>query len=1511
MKWPLLSLFLIVNVFLVNGKKSVSTTLQSRWNHTSFLAETSEFIATEDIALFWQLLDKIADQVDTKAWSQRTHEFEYESALKIGSEVLGETRTDLLKLSLSLRLFSPRVQVHQQIGDEYQTECDAFVDVAGEIVCDAKQIKKLAEQKKDDSTKAWIYSSDKTHPKSNTKAPLTILYAELGTDGFASFHKVLKPLAESGAVQYVMRNYVSPKTRKENVAVGLSGYGVELAIKNTEYKAVDDSHVHEVDEKDEDDLHGLDFAVLKSKHPESTEALKQLKTHLSEMEELTPLKQWEVSDLSYQAAQKIMDATPEDALAQLTDLSQNFPIRSRILVRTRVSEAFKKEVQENQAYLNENYNINEGENALFVNGISVDTDALDVFQLYETVRAESRLAATFYDMGFRREYLALLYSQNFGAEKASYSLDYRSANPEYLNNLDKDKQYQNWGNSVKALLQPTYMGMLRPIARNFFTLIFIVDPAAAESKSLMSVGHSLYIHKVPIRIGFVFVVNQDKSANGMNDVGVALLNLYNFAKGDRNSAAKALDLMVKTLDYAEGNLTPDRIHQFFKKKFPDVSISDVFDKNSDYDTGRIAGGSFLKKSGIGKAPKVLLNGIMLEDSAVTTDRIEEAILMQIMRQTAPLQRAVMSGKLKDKDNVQNWILNQPDVLPRLNSRLIAEPTKVLSMSNVYPCSANNLRALESKNEAQKVQCIVENAKYLTLKDDARTRWLTLWLAVDLDQQKGRKLVFNALEFLRKSEDARIYLLHTGAANSKVAKFVRFIVSAVNAEHAQGILKKATADGQWLQKVQLDLSKLQDLNLKNLNVEELKKSFEKFTDKQAEFENHFVRSVLDLNEGQQAVIVNGYVYGPLDADEEIEFDDFALIQQLAIQKGTKTIGEHVEEWQVEVKDGKSSDVVMRSSATLGKHAIRKERQYLSVPGDSESVLHLLASDQKRPVVDLVAVVDPLSKAAQKLSSVIGILTRVVNCDLKIIMNPKEKLSELPLKRFYRFAFNDEPLFDTTGSSTPPAVTFTDLPNKQLLTLSVISPDSWMTQAVSADYDLDNLKMQHVDGDVIAKYELVHLLLEGHCFDDVTGSPPRGLQFILGTSRQPAMFDSLVMANLGYLQLKATPGAWILQLREGKSKDIYEIHNHTNTESDQESQEVRVLVDSFLGRTIRVRVGKKPGKEDQNLLTEAGQDDTATMFGLNDEEEEGGSLWSSISSTLGGGDKHEKINIFSLASGHLYERFLRIMMLSVIKNTKHPVKFWLLNNYLSPQFRDSLPRLAAHYKFEFELVEYKWPRWLHQQSEKQRIMWGYKILFLDVLFPLNVRKIIFVDADQVVRTDMMELMNFDLGGAPYGYTPFCDSRTTMEGFRFWKQGYWASHLAGRRYHISALYVVDLAKFRQIAAGDRLRGQYQGLSSDPNSLSNLDQDLPNNMIHQVRIKSLPQEWLWCETWCSDDSKAKAKTIDLCNNPQTKEPKLDSAVRIIPEWKSYDEEIKNVLQGSSTIPPTEETDDHDHNEL
>ena len=91
---------------------------------------------------------------------------------------------------------------------------------------------------------------------------------------------------------------------------------------------------------------------------------------------------------------------------------------------------------------------------------------------------------------------------------------------------------------------------------------------------------------------------------------------------------------------------------------------------------------------------------------------------------------------------------------------------------------------------------------------------------------------------------------------------------------------------------------------------------------------------------------------------------------------------------------------------------------------------------------------------------------------------------------------------------------------------------------------------------------------------------------------------------------------------------------------------------------------------------------------------------------------------------------------------------------------------------------------------------------------------------------------------------------------------------------------------------------------------------MIHQIPMFSLPQEWLWCETWCSDDSLAKAKTIDLCNNPMTKEPKLDRAKRILPEWTGLDEEARacrdRFEKMSSLLKDTVESDSSSlHKEL
>ena len=374
---------------------------------------------------------------------------------------------------------------------------------------------------------------------------------------------------------------------------------------------------------------------------------------------------------------------------------------------------------------------------------------------------------------------------------------------------------------------------------------------------------------------------------------------------------------------------------------------------------------------------------------------------------------------------------------------------------------------------------------------------------------------------------------------------------------------------------------------------------------------------------------------------------------------------------------------------------------------------------------------------------------------------------------------------------------------------------------------------------------------------------------------------------------------------------------------------VIVYDFGSHIVQLLVRKKSGMERDELLQ---VDENAAAAGTPDAEptdnDDGAlrSYWNSMLNMMGKDDNEldekrqaagdgtnqaevtdagsararltersgETIHVFSVASGYLYERFVKIMMLSVLKRTNNPVTFWLLENFLSPDFKASIPVLREQFGMDIRLVTYKWPNWLRQQTEKQRIIWGYKILFLDVLFPLGVQKVIYVDADQVVRADLKELLELDMEGKPYGYTPFCGSRNV--GFQFWRQGYWKDHLRGKPYHISALYVVDLAVFRRMAAGDILRATYSQLSADPNSLANLDQDLPNYVQSQIPIFSLPQEWLWCESWCSDETKAAAKTIDLCNNPKHKEPKLDMAKRIIAgelfneSWIELDQEIKDM---------------------
>ncbi|XP_048668114.1 UDP-glucose:glycoprotein glucosyltransferase 1 isoform X1 [Marmota marmota marmota] len=1495
--------------------KAITTSLTTKWFSTPLLLEASEFLAEDSQEKFWNFVE--ASQNIGSSDHHGTDYSYYHAILEAAFQFLSPLQQNLLKFCLSLRSYSATIQAFQQIAaNEPPPEgCDSFFSVHGKKTCDFHTLETLL-LTASERPKPLLFKGDHRYPSSNPESPVVIFYSEIGYENFSNFHHQLISKSNLGKINYVFRHYLSNPRREP---VHLSGYGVELAIKSTEYKAKDDTQVKGTEvnttvigENDPiDEVQGFLFGKLRDLHPDLKEQLKELRKHLVEStNEMAPLKVWQLQDLSFQAAARILSAPVELALVVMKDLSQNFPTKARAITKTAVSSELRTEVEENQKYFKGTLGIQPGDCALFINGLHIDLDTQDIFSLFDVLRNEARVMEGLHRLGIEGIALHNILKLNIQPSEADYAVDIRSSAISWVNNLEADSRYNSWPSSLQELLRPTFPGVIRQIRKNLHNMVIIVDPAHEATAELINTAEMFLSNHIPLRIGFVFVVNDSEDVDGMQDAGVAVLRAYNYVvqEVDDYHAFQTLTHIYNKVRTGE-KVKVEHVISVLEKKYPYVEVNSILGIDSAYDQNRKEGRGYYEQTGVGPLPVVLFNGMPFEKEQLDPDELETITMHKILETTTFFQRAVYLGELSHDQDVVEYIMNQPNVVPRINSRILTAEREYLDLTASIPRTMLN-RSGESDYQDNffvddyarfsvldsqgKTAALANSMNYLTKKgmsskeiyDDSFIRPVTFWIVGDFGTPSGRQLLYDAIKHQKSSNNVRISMINNPSEeinyeNTQIARAIWAALQTQTSNSAKNfITKMAKEETAEALAIGADIG---EFSVGGMDFSLFKEVFE--SSKMDFILSHAVycRDVLKLKKGQRAVISNGRIIGPLEDSELFNQDDFHLLENIILKTSGQKIKSHIQ--QLRVEEDVASDLVMKVDALLSAQPKGDARIEYRFFEDRHSAIKLRPKEGET-YFDVMAVVDPVTREAQRLAPLLLVLTQLINMNLRIFMNCQSKLSDMPLKSFYRYVLEPEISFTSDNSfAKGPIAKFLDMPQSPLFTLNLNTPESWMVESVRTPYDLDNIYLEEVDSIVAAEYELEYLLLEGHCYDITTGQPPRGLQFTLGTSADPVIVDTIVMANLGYFQLKANPGAWLLRLRKGRSEDIYRIYSHDGTDSPPDADEVVVVLNNFKSKIIKVKVQKKADMVNEDLLSD----------GTNENES---GFWDSFKWGFSGGQKAEEvkqdkddiINIFSVASGHLYERFLRIMMLSVLKNTKTPVKFWFLKNYLSPTFKEFIPYMANEYNFQYELVQYKWPRWLHQQTEKQRIIWGYKILFLDVLFPLVVDKFLFVDADQIVRTDLKELRDFNLDGAPYGYTPFCDSRREMDGYRFWKSGYWASHLAGRKYHISALYVVDLKKFRKIAAGDRLRGQYQGLSQDPNSLSNLDQDLPNNMIHQVPIKSLPQEWLWCETWCDDASKKRAKTIDLCNNPMTKEPKLEAAVRIVPEWQDYDQEIKQL---------------------
>ena len=992
--------------------KSVKVLLNSKWSQTPLYLEVAEYLSEENGDYFWSYLNQLSKEVVGDNFQNLTQLDQYELSIRLAEKQLrSQAKLDILKFSLSLRYNSPKVTIFDQVANDIvlhnskQLEnCDSFVElsypdlnVASDFIrysCQLEDLKKsidfLIKQSPSNLFHPRLYSVDHIYPTSLLiDNPITvILYGSAGTERFFKLHNFLRQQSVENHFRYVVRYYYPTV---DSTKVALSGYGVELAIKSTEYKAQDDTRVRgeavvqkekvvQESEQKPDEISGFVFSKLKENHQNLVEKLDDFRNYLIDNEkEIATLKVWELQEISLQAVTKIMSVQKDQALTMLKDISQNFPSVARSLVKINVEDDLKREIIKNQHLFMQSLNLGTGDTALFVNGIYNDVDTVDFFPLFDLIKQEYGTVNKLYSLlGGDNDRIRRFVKLDINWEKQDFQLDIRDGSVQYINDIEKDKMYRNWPSSLQDFLRPTYPGMLRNVRRNMYHLVLVIDPSKKESFDILRMAESFYIHKAPVRIGLVFAVNVDENLTGFQDAGVACLEAFNYISQEK-SAYDALSFLTDVIAYAtSGSSTRDLeasdVVNNFKSKFSQhgADVDDVFGSDSAYDSGRKLAWDFIHRTGLERAPKALLNGVLLKEAFLTADQFEDAVLTEVMKQTTPFQKAIYKGELADSDDILDWIMKQKTVMPRLNRIIFGTGPDVPKSRYLDLTIGTAIKATDSNYHTVNIDdlqaTLVSTIKYINSKKDCNP--VTVWLASDFNTVASLNLLKDSLEHIYSSSKS-MRLAFIFADFNPLTQFMSAALGSI------------TGSQQTLQ----FMRKFVRLALTDQNVPEFKDvialvpedSKEKFTslydsvvdEKSGVFPLHKafssrVLNLVGLDLDHFSLVLNGKVFkiplkNPNGLATFVE-QDFSLMERFVTNMVSDKIVDLLSNEEQNAGVRKCSDFVLKISSTLlaKTNSNTKQRYDVNNVKEDHSVLVLDPRFEDKPYVELTVMLDPLSR-----------------------------------------------------------------------------------------------------------------------------------------------------------------------------------------------------------------------------------------------------------------------------------------------------------------------------------------------------------------------------------------------------------------------------------------------------------------------------------------------------------------------------------------------------------------------
>ncbi|QHS76413.1 Kre5p [Saccharomyces paradoxus] len=438
------------------------------------------------------------------------------------------------------------------------------------------------------------------------------------------------------------------------------------------------------------------------------------------------------------------------------------------------------------------------------------------------------------------------------------------------------------------------------------------------------------------------------------------------------------------------------------------------------------------------------------------------------------------------------------------------------------------------------------------------------------------------------------------------------------------------------------------------------------------------------------------------------------------------------------------------------------------------------DGKSAPIDLLLILDPLEERSQMILSLVEQFKSLKFVNTQVVLMPTLELNVVPIRRIY-------------------------VDNAEIVK-SITSENSKSDPGVDIEMNVPNYFI--VDNN----HRLKKLLIELHVFSNKTVLSAGNIDGIGGVCLALAdaagniIDKTTTMKTFGYGQFhidKFLKGCYI------KSCDSRYTVQSFSTDGHPDFIPSNLLdIVSYNPQEIAVKISEEPSHEKEH--EEEGDDDTT-------------------------------INIFTiLETGPEEEERYKQMILSILSKCPktQKVNFFTLDQpFISNNLRKSCEYINSSSEMRGSVIflDYEWPRWLRPQRFSLRRRDVSKFLFLDVILPQNVSKILYMIPTET-PLDPFDMFQFQgLKRAPLGLF-------RMSGDGYWKEGYWEKMLRENNlefYSTEPGFLVNLKRFRELDAGDKYRIHYQRISTDARSLVNIGQDLVNNLQLEVPIRSLKRSF------------------------------------------------------------------------